>query len=174
MLAHVASRAGDRVGMFTFDQEVRSYVPAASGSRVMQHLIQTSFDIEPRLRASDLEHTVSWVAHRLRKRMLFVLFTQVSDPAAADELVRSVRQLRPQHLPLVVLFRDVDVEALAVPDAGAAQPWDAGAAAELLGWRAGIVGRLESQGVLVLHVRPHDLTIKLVNAYLDIKARRTL
>jgi uncharacterized protein (DUF58 family) len=140
----------------------------------MQHLIGASYAIEPRMTASDFEHTVSWVAHRLRRRMLFVLFTQVSDPAAAEELLRSVRRLQPRHLPLVVLFRDVDVEALAVPDAGPIDPWEAGAAAELLGWRAGIVSRLRSQGALVLDVRPSALTIRLVNAYLDIKARHRL
>ena len=174
MLAHVATKAGDRVGMFTFDQEVRSYVAAASGGRALQHLIHASYAIQPRLTASDFEHTMSWVAKRLRRRMLFVLFTHVADSAAAEELLRSVRQLRPRHLPLVVMFRDVDVEALAVPDDGAAQPWDAGAAAELLGWRAGIVSQLRSQGALVLDVRPEDLTIRLVNQYLEIKARHQL
>jgi uncharacterized protein (DUF58 family) len=174
MLAHVATKAGDRVGMFTFDQEVRSYVATASGGRAMQHLIHASYAIRPRLTASDFEHTMSWVAQRLRRRMLFVLFTHVADSAAAEELLRSVRQLRPRHLPLVVMFRDVDVEALAVPDAGAAQPWDAGAAAELLSWRSGIVSQLRAQGALVLDVRPTDLTIRLVNTYLEIKARHQL
>lgn len=175
MLAHIASRGGDRVGLLTFDSEIRTYVPPAAGARVMQQIIRSSYAIQPRLHATDFEQGLSWLSSKVRKRTLVVLFTQVNDHTAAEELIRMSRQLLPRHLPVVVIFRDVDVFALA--EVRATAPLDdytAGAAAELLGWREAVLARLRAAGILVVDVRPGELTPRLVNTYLDVKARHLL
>ena len=86
----------------------------------------------------------------------------------------------PRHLPVLVLLRDVDVDALAQgksPDTAVisgTSPYVRGAAAELLSFRDKLVRSLERQGVLVLDVAPADLTPSLINRYLEIKARHLL
>ena len=86
-----------------------------------------------------------------------------------------MRSLLPRHLPLCVLMRDMDVEALAEePVQGEVDLYVRAAAAETLAWRDGLVKQLERGGVLVLDARPGDVTPELVKRYLEIKARRLL
>jgi uncharacterized protein (DUF58 family) len=175
MLAHIASRGGDRVGLLTFDSEIRTYVPPAAGARVMQQIIRSSYAVHPRLHATDFEQGLSWLSAKVRKRTLVVLFTQVNDQTGADELIRMSRQLLPRHLPVVVIFRDVDIDALAeVRASSALDDYTAGAAAELLSWRDAVLARLRAAGIIVVDVRPGELTPRLVNTYLDVKARHLL
>ena len=70
--------------------------------------------------AAAVEH----VGVRVKKRTLIVLFTQLVDHVAAAELLRLLRGLLPRHLPLLVPFRDVEVEALAAGPVQDAAPWD--------------------------------------------------
>ena len=175
MLAHIASKGGDMVGLLTFDSEIRKYVPPTSGGRAMQQIIRSSYATKPRLTATNFEAGLGWLTARVRKRTLVVLFTQVNDQTAADELIRMSRQLLPRHLPVVVIFRDVDVDALAEMRAATAlDDYTAGAAAELLSWREAVLSRLRAAGIIVVDVRPGELTPRLVNTYLDVKSRHLL
>jgi len=112
---------------------------------------------------------------QVKARSLFVIFTNLLDPRGAKDLATAVRSLMPRHLPLCVLMRDVEVEALAL--AKTENEGDVlvrAAAAESISWRDGIVRSLRNAGALVLDARPEDVTPLLVKRYLEVKARRLL
>ena len=93
-------------------------------------------------------------------------------------LVRLARGLLPRHLPLFVMFRDADVEALLDPRAAATADesdlYVSAAAAELTTFRDRVVRDLKKQGAMVLDVPTGELTPQLMNRYLEIKARHLL
>src|SRR5690606_10719307 len=185
MLAHVATRGGDRVGFLSFAEDVQAFVPPSAGRKAVQKLIQASYALHPELVEPDPERAFGLLNLRVRTRTLVVLFTQVIDERAAEELIRVTRGLFPRHLPLIVLFRDVEVHALLEGQTKAALPrasgelaelelYTRGAAAELVSWREQLIRTLKNQGALILDVDPSDLTPSLINRYLDIKARHLL
>ncbi len=196
MLAHVASRGGDRVGLLSYTDEVQAFVPPSTGRRAVQRLIQASYALHPELVESDPEQAFRLFSVRVRQRTMVVIFTQLIDERAAEELIRVTRGLYPRHLPLVVLFRDVDVDALlegrdpktaaqgALTEAGSGSGsgppateldlYTRAAAAELLGWRENLIRQLQRNGALTLDVDPNNLTPALINRYLEIKARHLL
>jgi uncharacterized protein (DUF58 family) len=175
MLAHVAVRRGDRVGLLGFDDQVRAFVPPAAGRSAQRRLIQASYALEPALVEPDYDAAFRLLSTRIRKRSLVVLFTQIADEAAARAILSRTRQLLPTHLPLVVVLRDEELEALATgPAASTADLYVKAASAEELR-RRDLFGRaLTRAGVLLLAARPKDLTAKVVNRYLEIKARSLL
>ncbi|NVB38315.1 DUF58 domain-containing protein [Pseudenhygromyxa sp. WMMC2535] len=202
MLAHVASRGGDRVGLLSYADTLQTLVPPSGGRKAVQKLIQASYALHPELVESDPEQAFHLLNSRIRQRTMVVIFTQVIDERAAEELLRISRGLYPRHLPLIVLFRDLEVDALLegrlaadgspAPQASAAMSTSAapvalgprrasdldlytrGAAAGLLSWREGLIRQLKGQGALILDVSPRDLTPALINRYLEIKARHLL
>lgn len=175
MLSHVATRGGDQVGLVGFDATVRAFVHPSAGPGASAKLVRAAYDLHPRLVESDYDRAFAQVALRQRKRSLLILFTQVVDNSVARTLLKQTRALLKAHLPLIVLFRDTDVDALlersAVGDVGRYQQ---GAAAELLRWRGSVIGDLKGAGALVLDVAPQRLTGSLINTYLQIKARHLL
>ncbi len=176
LLAHVAARGGDRVGMATFAERLLRWVPPTRGKRALNRLVTSGFDVHATLQDSDFATAGVELATRLKRRSLIVLFTQVLDDVAADAVVRSARVILKRHLLLCVLFRDPDVEALAVPPTG---PAGAGlyvqaAAAEVLAEREQLLKELKRAGALVLDVAPTELTPALVGHYLEVKTRRLL
>ncbi len=182
MLSTVAARGGDHVGLMAFSDRVLCYLPPKAGQKSARALVQATFDIHPSLCQTNYERAFGQLGPRLRKRSLVIIATQVVDEASATELARYTRALLPRHLPLVVLFRDNDVEqlatALAKPLAGRLDrmqtPYTAAAAAELLGRRDRLLRELSRAGALVLDVPAGQLTPRLVNRYLEVKARQLL
>lgn len=179
MLAHVATRAGDQVGLLAFDNRVRAYLPPQGGRRAAQRVIAASYDIHAQVVESDFEAAYGYLSQRLRKRSLVVLFTEVIDDVSAKSVVRTVRGLGPRHLALCVLFRDEAIDGMVEPhepsaDLKPAELYQRAAAAESILWRDRLVRDLQEAGALVLHVPPRKLTPALINRYLRIKAQRLL
>lgn len=177
LTADVALRGGDRAGLLTFDDRPRAFLRPTGGSVGGRKLTRAVFDLEAGLAATDYRAAVVFLRTQLKARSLVVLFTDVLDPRSADELASSVQKLLPRHLPLCVLMKDPEIEALA---SAARQPETKdgvlvrAAAAESIVWRAEIIRKLRSAGALVLDAHPEEVTPHLVNRYLEVKARRLL
>lgn len=174
MLAHVAVRNGDNVGVLGYADQLDAFVPPGGGRAAVRRVVDALFDVHPRLVESDLPHAFEHLARRVRKRALVVLFTQVVDEVAAAALLRSVRAVQRRHLVLCVVFRDQDVAAMATGADGTRDLYVRAAAAEMLNWRAALLDTLRAGGALVLDVAAGGLTPALMARYLEIKARQLL
>jgi uncharacterized protein (DUF58 family) len=175
LAADVALRGGDKAGLMTFDDTPRAFLRPTGGRTGARKLTRAVYALEAGMAATDYRAAMTFLQSQVRARSLLVVFTNLLDPRSAKDLSASVRSLIPRHLPLVVLMRDMDVEAMArEPARGEVDLYVRAAAAEALAWRDGLVKQLQRAGVLVLDARPGDVTPKLVKRYLEIKARRLL
>jgi uncharacterized protein (DUF58 family) len=175
LTADVVTRAGDKAGLLVFDDAPRNFVPPSGGTAGVRRLTRAIHALEAGLNATDYAAAMAFLRVQVRSRSLFIVFTNLLEPRAAKELASSLKGLLPRHLPLCVLLRDMDVEALVTaPVAGSGDLYVRAAAAEVLAWRDDLVRGLTASGVLVLDVSPADLTPALVRRYLDVKSRRLL
>jgi uncharacterized protein (DUF58 family) len=175
LVADVALRGGDRAGLLAFDDMPRVFLRPEGGRTGARKLTRASYALEANLSASDYRTAMSFLKTQVRGRSLIVLFTQVLEPRAASELATAMKMLLPRHLPLCVLLRDTDVEALAVaPAHDDEELYVRAAAAEILDFKSALIRKLERAGVLVLDAEPRDVTPELVKRYWEIKARRLL
>jgi uncharacterized protein (DUF58 family) len=175
LTADVALRGGDKAGLMVFDEAPRQFVPPTGGRAGGRRLTRAVYALDSSLAATDYQAAMTYLRAQVRVRSLFIVFTNLLDPRSAKELSVAVKGLMPRHLPLCVLLRDTDVEALATSPAATVEDlYVRGAAAESLAWRDSLIRGLRNAGVLVLDARPGDLTPELVKSYLDVKARRLL
>jgi uncharacterized protein (DUF58 family) len=175
LAADVALRGGDKAGILTFDQKPRTWLPPTGGRSGGRKLIRAVYDLEASLEATDYRAAMMFLQTQMRARSLLILFTNLIDARSASDLRSAVRSLLPRHLPLCVLLRDPEVEALVGGDAqGVEGPYVRAAAAENLLWRDELMRTLRNSGMLVLDARPEDLTPAVVKSYLEVKARHLI
>jgi uncharacterized protein (DUF58 family) len=175
LTADVALRGGDKAGLCAFAEGPHTFLMPSAGKSGGRKLTRAAYALQPSLNASNYEDAVSYAKARIRSRSLFIVLTNLLEPRAAKELAASLRGLLPLHLPLCVLLRDTEVEAMAVSAASdTADLFVRAAAAEQLLAREAVIRGLRQSGVLVLDTTPAELTGDLVKRYLDVKARRLL
>jgi uncharacterized protein (DUF58 family) len=141
----------------------------------MNHLLHASFARFPELVESRYDEAFLYLASHCKKRSLVVMISNVIDEVNAHQIESYLRNLVGRHLPLGVILRDHRLfDAADLQPTSDAQLYQAAAAAEILTWRHQVLRDLERHGVLALDVFPEDMTAKLVNSYLEIKARHLL
>ena len=178
LLAWVAARQNDRVGLLAYADGVKRWVPPRGGPRQVTAIIHALHDVQAEMVESRHEEAFLLLERRERKRSLVIVLTHVLDDVNANHLERHARLVAGRHLPLFVLLRDPDLHG-AVPSAdqppeSAAQFWRAGAAATLVQWRAGVIDRLRAAGALVIDCELKQLSAEVVSRYLEVKARHLL
>ncbi len=175
MLAHVAGRMGDTVGLLVFSDRVKSFVAPAHGAAQTERMLEELYALRAELVEPDFRAAITFLRARARKRAMVCAFTDLVDPDISREALSYLASLRPQHLPVVATISDDQVEALA--DADPARPIEAYAkalAARTLAERELALARLRSRGVLVCDARAGELSAAVVGRYLAIKRRGVL
>ena len=114
LTADVALRGGDRAGLFTFDDKPRSFLRPTGGRSGGRKLTRAAHALDAGLSATDYRSAMVFLKTQLKARSLFVVFTNLLEPRGARDLAAAVKSLMPRHLPLCVLMRDEEVEALAI------------------------------------------------------------
>jgi len=175
LLAYVALRQGDTVGILAVSNKVERYVPPLRTVGSVRTLVARTYDLMPRYEASDYDLLVRELRRRFRKRSLVILCTHALDEVHLGQITANVRQLRWPHLVLTAFLRNVPlasrVETVPKTDLEAFQ---VAAAAEILAAQTHQLARLTQGGVLTVDAKPEDLSARLISQYLEIKARHLL
>ncbi len=174
-MAAMARLAADRVGAVAFAATLLARVAAGAGAAHAAALTDLLSDVEPRLEESDYERVVLELDRTLRRRSLVVLFTDLFDPIASSAVLGATKLLAPKHLVLVVLMNDAAIEgALRRDPHDAGEAYRAAVAARLADERARAIAALRDRGMLVVDVPAAELTLALLDAYVDVKTRGLL
>ena len=175
MLAHVALRAGDRVGLMIVSDDVDAYLPLGKSHAQFKQCTELLFGVEARLCHVDYRGALEQIAIRCKRRSLIVFFTDLVDEDTSAELLTYMRLLRPVHLPLCVTLQDSQVVAASRRPADTAEyMYQRTVALDLLSERRRILESLQKLGAHVLDASPEELSVAVVNRYLELKARQVL
>lgn len=175
LLAYVALRQGDTVGLLACSHRVERWVRPVRGAGAIQTLIGQTYDLEPTYTASDYSLMVEELARRYRKRSLVILLTHALDEVHLQGIGEHLRRLRSPHLALGAFLRNVPLEErLNTVPATDLEAFQVAGAAEIVGEQALQIARLQQSGLLVINAVPEQFSADLVTRYLDIKARHLL
>ena len=168
LLAHVAARQGDAVGMLTMGGVHRYSEPRKSVAAV-NAILNRAYDIEPTLAVPDYEQAAREIMTRVRRRALVIVLTNLRDEDD-DTLMPALALLRTRHLVVLASLREAILgRALSARVDSFDRAVTHAAAADYLAQRTRIFRRIDAAGVMTLDVEPERLPISLVNRYLELK-----
>jgi uncharacterized protein (DUF58 family) len=168
LLAHVALRQGDAVGMMTMAGVQRYSEPRKSVAAV-HAILNRVYDIEPTLSVPDYHAAARDVMRNLRRRSLVILLTNLRDEDD-ETLLPALKLLRTRHLVVLASLREAIISrALSARVDSFDRAVTHAAAAEYLAGRERAFRRIGAAGAVCLDVEPERLAISLVNRYLELK-----
>lgn len=175
LLAYVAGGMGDKVGLLTFAQDVHQYLAPRQGRGQFYRMLELLYAVEAQPIEPDYGRSLTYLALKQRKRALILIFTDLSGGYSAHSLAAHVGLLAQRHLPFVITISDPDLT-----DAARQQPHDSlgvyqqVVAARLLDERRALLDRLQHLGVLTLDAPANQLSIAVINRYLQLKGQMRL
>ena len=158
-----------------FGRDVQAYLPPKKGHRQFLAILEALYAVDERLEEPDYSGALRYLATRLSRRSLVVLFTELVGTEPSRRLLGVLGSLTPRHLPLVITQRNRQIEERAVTTPGGAEAaFQASVAQDILRDKEAALRHLVARGSLVLDVEPDELSVAAVNRYLEVKARGRL
>jgi uncharacterized protein (DUF58 family) len=168
LLAHVAARQGDAVGMLTMGG-VHRYVEPRKSVAAVNAILNQAYDIEPTLAVPDYHQAARDIMRHVRRRALVIVLTNLRDEDDST-LLPALKLLRTRHLVVLASLREAILSrALSARVDSFDRAVTHAAAADYLAGRERSFRRLGAAGVATLDVEPQNLPIALVNRYLELK-----
>lgn len=166
LLSYTALRQGDAVGLCTFASDRPRHLSPVKGTRQLNVLLNSVYDLESTRLPADYEAAVSQLLARQKRRALVVLVTNLRDEDD-EALLSAVKRLGQRHRVLVASLREEALDRLrqtpvqTLPEALTYCGTVAYSTA-----RAELHEQLQAHGFPALDARPGELGAHLVTQYL--------
>ena len=174
-VARVAQNADDHVGMLAFAAQPLLNLAPRRGAAHVNALTRAAYDLQARLEEPDYETIFGRLKRDYTKRSLIVLFTDMFDPVSSAAVLSGLARLSRRHLVICVLMNDAAISnALENEPRTAGEAYRTSVAMTLADERSKAIAQLRAGGTIVIDVPAEKLTLAILDAYLDVKARGLL
>jgi uncharacterized protein (DUF58 family) len=175
MLAYVASRSDDKVGLFVFDAETRVLFPPAKSKGQLYRIMNALYNVDARMVESDYIQSFTELSGRWRRRSLFVLFTDLVDPDSSAGVLNALSIVERTHRTMCVTVSDPNLLGAAnkMPD-NPAEVYQKSVAMQALHERRSAINILKRRGIWTVDSPPSTLSADLINRYMELKARSAI
>jgi uncharacterized protein (DUF58 family) len=168
--AYVALKGGDKVALFGFAQTPQLMTPFIGDTRAFHRLQSAAAGLDYESAEPNFTLALATLTTRLKRRSLVVVFSDFTDPTAAEIMVESLGRLANKHLVLFVTMADAEIEdIIAAPPADIATLARAVTADTLAQQRKLVLGRLRRMGIDVVEAPWEKIGPQLIDRYFIIK-----
>lgn len=174
LLAHVALRQGDTVGLLAFGGETPRYLPPGKGQAQLNALLNGVYDLQPGRLPGDYLAAAGELLTRQPRRALVVLLSNLRDEDDQQLPLAALQIARRHRLLIASLREEVLDRQRQLPVGNYQQALSYCGTVDYAAARTALHERLTAQGLPVLDVRPGELGPELVSRYLQWKAAGTL
>lgn len=175
VLSYVALQKEDKAGLVTFDEHFDSFVPASKQPGYMQTLLESLYSQHTTFGETDFSALCVHMNKHVSKRSLLILYTNFTNISSMNRQLTYLKQLNRQHRLLVVFFEDADLKAYIAAPAQNTEEYYRHVIAEKFAFEKRlIVSTLKQHGIYSLLTTPENLSIDVINKYLEIKSRQLL
>lgn len=172
MLAYICVYKEDNVGLMVFNSKIDTFLPPRRGKAQLNLINEILYKVKIEFAEPNYAEAFHYLKRKVSRRSLVVLITDLIDERASQVLIHEFTRLYPQHLPLCITLKDLNVEKLALQVPESTQDMlEMGVAQLLMEERFKALRFLTQNGVLTLDTHPGQLTADAINKYLEIKAR---
>ncbi|MDO5607301.1 MAG: DUF58 domain-containing protein [Capnocytophaga sp.] len=174
-LSHIILKKGDRAGLMTFDVKTENKVQAESKPSHLKKISEVLYNVQTDFSETDFGHLYQDVKRSVGQRSLVLLFTNFETLDAANRQMKYLRGIAQNHLLVIVFFKNTEIQRIIHSHPGNVQEiYDQIIAEKFEFEKKLIIQELRKHGIYSVYTEPQNLSLGVINKYLEIKARGLL
>lgn len=173
VLSYIAMHREDKAGLMTFVGEADTFIPASRRPGHIQNLLENLYSQQTTFGETDFSSLCVSVNRHISKRSLLILHTNFAGMTAMQRQLPYLKQLNSRHRLLVVFFEDAELKDYIFSAPTSTEDYYRHVIAEKFATEKRlIVSTLKQHGILSLLTTPANLSIDVINKYIEIKSRQ--
>ncbi len=172
IFSNIALQKGDKTGLVTLAAQQVDVLPSSGKKTQMNLIIEKLYAQETQWQESDYEKLSITLRSVFSQRSLLILFTNFESMTALQRQLPYLRRLAKYHLLLVVFFENTELKKVTKDHVHTVEQIYRQVIAQKFAYEKKLMVReLTKYGILSLLTPPEQLTLNVINKYLELKAR---
>ena len=171
-LSYVSMIKGDKVGLLTFEKQQETLIPASRQSGQMQRILETLYGQNSTFSESNFSTLYQSVTKHIKTRSLLIIYTNFDTVPAMQRQLTFLSMLAKRHTVIVVFFENTELHDLTNRQpATKTEAYQQVIAEKMEYEKSLIVSKLRKHNMIAILTHPSQLTMNVINKYLEIKAQ---
>ncbi len=172
VMSNVTIKKHDKAGMFCFSKKIENRVVAERRSNQMNLILETLYNVKTDFKESDFSRLYTDLKHNIKQRSLLFLYTNFETLDGLDRQLAYLQGIAKSHVLVVIFFINTELEALINnPSEDIQDIYQKTIAEKFTYEKRLIVKELKRRGVYTILTKPGNLTVNVINKYLEFKAK---
>lgn len=174
-LGYASLKKSDKAGLVTFERSIDTFVPASKKAGQIGVFQDVLYKQKSSFYESDYEALFGQLSKLVRRRSLLVIYTDFDNKQSLRRQLPYLKTLAKKHVVLVVFFEDKELKNIASKRPKAASDYFEQVIAEkFMSDKRSIQMELNRHGIYALLTPPKDLSVNVLNKYLELKSRAVI
>ncbi|CAI8372877.1 MAG: Uncharacterised protein [Polaribacter sp. SA4-10] len=170
--SNIALLKNDKVGMMTFSKKVENIVAASNKKTNLSILNEVLYNVNTEFNDPDFGYLYGAIKRKINQRSLLILYTNFEHISALKRQLPYLKAIAKKHLLVTVFFENTALDEMIKETAEDVQAIYHKTIAEKFSYEKRlIVKELEKSGVHSILTKPSQLSVNVINKYLEFKSK---
>lgn len=174
VLSNITLKKYDKAGIITFCDKIDSLITAENSPNQLSLILEQLYAQKTSFKESNFDLLYTTMRRRVSKRSIVFLFTNFEHQAEMRRHLNSIRLINKKHLLILIMFENTELE---VGNTKVVEKVDdiftQSISEGLMNEKKAICSELNQFGVQTILTKPEQLSINVINKYLELKAKRS-
>ena len=171
-IANTAIRKKDKAGLITFSEKINTIIGAGGGNGHLKRILKALYSEKDGKFDANYEKLYKIIRAKLPVRSLLLLFTNFESKNSADQILPILRQINNRHLLVVIMFRNTELEEYSKKrPTNTEEQYIITQSEQLIYDKLEVVKKIQQYGIQTVFTTPKNITIDVINKYIELKAR---
>lgn len=172
VMSNVTIKKHDKAGMLCFSKKVENRVAAERRSNQMNLILETLYKVQTDYKESDYGRLYADLKRNVKQRSLLFLYTNFETLDGLDRQLAYLQGIAKSHVLVVIFFINTELEKMVSQKSEDIQDiYQKTIAEKFIYEKRLIVKELKRRGVYSILTKPGNLTVNVINKYLEFKAK---
>jgi len=170
-ISNISALKHDKAGLVTFSTQINTFINAERRNNQMMRILEALYNQKTDYLESNYELLYQTVKKRIRQRSLLIIYTNFESRVSLKRHIAPLQTLATSHLVLIVVFQNTEIDQMLYqPKESLEDVYSSVIAEKFIYEKKLIVKELNKSGVNAILTTPQNLTVNLINKYLEFKA----
>lgn len=171
-LSNIVLKKYDRAGLVTFSSTIGTALKADNKPEQLHLILETLYKEKEQDVESNYELLYLAIRRLISSRSLLLLYTNFESMYALSRVLPVLRKINASHLLVVVFFNNTEIENLArQPTQTVEDIYYQTIAQQFLADKKAMIQKLRQFGIQAILTNPEELSLNVINKYMELKAR---
>lgn len=175
MLANISIKRQDKAGLWTFEKKSDVFLKADNKMLQVRKIVDALYHIDTNFKESNYQYVLTDSLKKIQKRSLLILFTNFETLDALKRQLPYLRALAKKHVLLTIIFENTLLNDVHNRKINSTKDiYIQTIASKFVHEKQLIIQELQMHGIKTVYTKPADLSVNLLNKYLEIKRQEII